>query len=60
VSADTGGVYLYDEALQRSESVFPHAGEPVTWFTVSPDGRWLAMNSEEKQDSDLMIMEHFR
>jgi Tol biopolymer transport system component/DNA-binding winged helix-turn-helix (wHTH) protein len=60
VSAETGGVSLYDESMERSERVFPHAGEPVTWFTVSPDGHWLAMNSEVKEGSDLMIMEHFR
>jgi Tol biopolymer transport system component/DNA-binding winged helix-turn-helix (wHTH) protein len=59
-AAETSGLWLYDEALERVESAVPHPKQEVTWFTFSPDGSWLAMNSERKENSDLMIMEHFR
>jgi Tol biopolymer transport system component len=58
-SAETSGLWLYDEALERVETVVPHPKQEVSWFTFSPDGSWLAMNSEVKANSDLMIMEHF-
>jgi Tol biopolymer transport system component len=59
-SADTGDVYLYDEAAQSCMRILQRPDRPFTWFTVSPDGNWLVINFDGKQSSDLMIMEHFR
>jgi Tol biopolymer transport system component/DNA-binding winged helix-turn-helix (wHTH) protein len=59
-SADTHDIYLYDEAADRSVHVLPHPDRVFGRFTVSPDGRWLALDSDGAESSDLMIMEHFR
>jgi Tol biopolymer transport system component/DNA-binding winged helix-turn-helix (wHTH) protein len=59
-AADTGDVYLYDEAAESCTRVARRPDRPFTWFTVSPDSNWLAINFDGKQSSDLMIVEHFR
>jgi hypothetical protein len=33
---------------------------PISRFTVSPDGAWLAITFDGRERSELMIMEHFR
>jgi Tol biopolymer transport system component/DNA-binding winged helix-turn-helix (wHTH) protein len=59
-SADTGDVYLYDEAAETCSRILRRPDRPFTWFTVSPDGNWLAINFDGNESSDLMILEHFR
>ena len=58
-SADTGEVYLYDEGSERCVRVMK-ADRPFSRFTVSPDGGYLVLDFKGKENSDLMIMEHFR
>jgi Tol biopolymer transport system component len=59
-SADTGDLYFYDEAAESCTRVARRPDRWFTWFTVSPDGNWLAINFDGRESSDLMIMEHFR
>jgi len=59
-SADTGDVYLYDEAVESCTRVAWRPDRSFTWFGVSPNGNWLAINFDGTESSDLMIMEHFR
>jgi hypothetical protein len=47
------------ETTGHVETAVSHPAHEVNWFTVSPDGHWLAMNVLERAASDLMIMEHF-
>ena len=58
-SADTGEVFLYDETSERCVRVLK-ADRPFSRFTVSPDGRSLALDFKGQETSDLMIVEHFR
>ena len=58
-AADTGDIYLYDETGGRSQRVLQHP-PPAHSFTMSPDGRWFAIESARSENQDLMIMERFR
>ena len=59
--AETGDIYLYEEASGRSTRVL---GCPARWngeaLTVSPDARWFAGDIIRRENVDLMMMERFR
>jgi Tol biopolymer transport system component/DNA-binding winged helix-turn-helix (wHTH) protein len=57
-SANTGEVYLYDEAGGRCVRVLK-PDRPFGRFAVSPDRRWIMLDFGGKERSNLMIMEHF-
>jgi hypothetical protein len=58
-SADGGDIYLYDEAAGHSRRVLRHPPSAYS-FTISPDGRWYAVELARSESQDLMIMERFR
>jgi Tol biopolymer transport system component len=58
-SSDAGDIYLYDEAGGNSRRVLRHPPSAYS-FTMSPDGRWFAIELAKNQNQDLMIMERFR
>lgn len=58
-SADTGEVYLYDEAGGRCVRVLK-PDRPYSRFTVFPNRRWVVLDFKGKEQSNLMIMEHFQ
>jgi hypothetical protein len=59
-SASSNDIYLYEEAAGRCTRVLRRPERTFGRFTVSPDGQWAAVDSNNGQKSDLMIMEHFR
>ena len=65
--AASNDIYLYDESANHSErvllnpaSALPERLNSFAWFTVSPDGKWFAMDVPNSSGTNLMIMEHFR
>jgi len=58
-AAETGDIYLYDEASSGSRRVLPHPPQAHS-FTMSPDGRWFTIERPGIENKDLMIMERFR
>jgi len=58
--SEDGDIYLYREGQEKCERFPVHPERPFTSFTVSPQGNWLAISSDVKENSNLMLVERFQ
>jgi hypothetical protein len=55
-----GAIYLYQEGGEKCVRLLVRPDRPFTRFAMSPQGNWLAINSDGKENSNLMLMERFQ
>jgi hypothetical protein len=50
----------FDFATKQIRPVFEVQKDFSAGFSVSPDGRWMLYSQLDEENSDLMLVEHFR
>jgi len=53
-------IQYFDFAARQVRKIFDLHNEDVGYLSVSPDGRWILYEQSTGENSDIMLVDHFK